>query len=510
MIRPTLALLASLTAATAAPTPKIDFRTDVQPLIEKRCIACHGPEQQMNAFRLDRRGAALRGGTRSVIVPGSAATSRLYLRLIGNNFGKRMPATGALPPDEIAIFKAWIDQGANWPDDLANDPVLTPPDPRAVTLANALRQGATPAFEPATLNLRGPAGSTPFMYAVLYSNAATVARLLDMGADPNAHNDVNATPLMWAADDAAKTQALLAHHANVNNISSDGRTAVTIAAALAGSTPVLKLLLDAGADPNLAGSPLREAAIAGVPDSMRLLIEHRARIDAAGAGALAGALERRCYQCADLLAPGLNKRAFTDALLAVSVYSDPAALRYLLDHGADVNAADVDGRTPLMYAANNDRLPLDSIKLLVDRGADLKGALALARLHGNSPIVDYLLAKGATAPQPAAPALRFIANNTAPAAIARALPLMQKADLAFTQKSGCVSCHNEALTGMALASARTAGIPVDEPLAAKELASVTTFLNDWRERLRQGVAPGGPAYMLQALHAAQYPARLHH
>jgi hypothetical protein len=37
------------------------------------------------------------------------------------------------------------------------------------------------------------------MYAVLYSDAATLARLLKLGADPNKRNDANATALMCAA-----------------------------------------------------------------------------------------------------------------------------------------------------------------------------------------------------------------------------------------------------------------------------------------------------------------------
>ena len=47
------------------------------------------------------------------------------------------------------------------------------------------------------------------------------------------------------------------------------------------------------------------------------------------------------------------------------------AVRQMLDHGADVNAVDPLGRTPLMYAAASDLLPLDVVKLLVERGADV-------------------------------------------------------------------------------------------------------------------------------------------
>src|SRR5438093_1337570 len=63
--------------------------------------------------------------------------------------------------------------------------------------------------KPELLNARGPEGSTPFMYAVLYANAATPAELLKMGADVNAHNDANATALMWAAKDLDKTRLLV-------------------------------------------------------------------------------------------------------------------------------------------------------------------------------------------------------------------------------------------------------------------------------------------------------------
>ncbi|HLW79234.1 MAG TPA: c-type cytochrome domain-containing protein, partial [Terriglobia bacterium] len=42
---------------------KVDFRRDVQPIFKTYCVGCHGPTQQMNGFRLDRRSDAMRGGT---------------------------------------------------------------------------------------------------------------------------------------------------------------------------------------------------------------------------------------------------------------------------------------------------------------------------------------------------------------------------------------------------------------------------------------------------------------
>ena len=98
----------------------VDFRRDVQPILRDHCYACHGREQQMNGLRLDRRAAAMRGGTQSVIGPGNAEGSRLYHRLIGKSVGPQMPPTGPLGPEQIAVLKAWIDEGAEWPDDLAS------------------------------------------------------------------------------------------------------------------------------------------------------------------------------------------------------------------------------------------------------------------------------------------------------------------------------------------------------------------------------------------------------
>ncbi len=98
---------------------KVNFARDVQPLLKQYCIGCHGPSQQMNGLRLDRRRDAMRGGTGTVIVPGNSGTSRFYLKLIGNQYGMQMPPTGALKQEQINTLKAWIDEGAEWPDDLA-------------------------------------------------------------------------------------------------------------------------------------------------------------------------------------------------------------------------------------------------------------------------------------------------------------------------------------------------------------------------------------------------------
>jgi hypothetical protein len=128
-------LIAPLYAQTPA---KVDFQRDVQPIFQANGIGCHGPKMQKNNFRLDRRADAMRGGTVAVIGPGNSAGSRLYLRLIGSEFGHQMPPTGLLPTKQINIIKAWIDQGAEWPDDASGEVSLPPPDPGATRIMEAL------------------------------------------------------------------------------------------------------------------------------------------------------------------------------------------------------------------------------------------------------------------------------------------------------------------------------------------------------------------------------------
>src|SRR5450759_4408692 len=114
-----------------------------------------------------------------------------------------MPPTGAIRPEQLQIVKAWIEQGAEWPDSLANEIELPPLNSKAVSMVDTLRTAGLQAFnkmvaeDPKLLNARGPEGSTPFMYAVLYTGAPTLERMLKQGSDVNKRNDANATALMW-------------------------------------------------------------------------------------------------------------------------------------------------------------------------------------------------------------------------------------------------------------------------------------------------------------------------
>src|SRR5579883_2420199 len=87
-----------------------DYTRDVQPLLEKRCYMCHGPQQQMSGLRLDQQASAAR-----VIEPGHAAQSRL-IQMVSGTEKKVMPPVGErLTTAQIAMLRAWIDAGAKWP-----------------------------------------------------------------------------------------------------------------------------------------------------------------------------------------------------------------------------------------------------------------------------------------------------------------------------------------------------------------------------------------------------------
>ncbi len=133
---------------SAAVPEKVDFGRDVQPLFKAHCVGCHGPTLQMNGFRLDRRRDAMKGGgTLTMIGPGNSEGSRLYLRLIGNQFGPQMPPTGSLGKEQVEIIKRWIDQGAQWPDDLSGETPSSHPDAKATRMMEALRNGNRQAFK---------------------------------------------------------------------------------------------------------------------------------------------------------------------------------------------------------------------------------------------------------------------------------------------------------------------------------------------------------------------------
>ena len=518
--------------ATARPPAKVDFATEIQPLLRQHCIKCHGPKEQKNGLRLDRRKDAMRGGTIAVIGPGNAEGSRLYHRLIGDKFGIQMPPTGPLPADKIARIKAWIDQGAEWPDALAGDRPPTVPDPAVVRLTDRLRNGdraaitAAIAADPGVINKPGLGGATPLMFAALYGDGSTVRALIEGGADVKAANDEGATALMWAVPDLEKTRLLVEAGANVNAQSADSRTPLLIAAGFRNSASLVRLLLDKGANinaraPGLIGetTPLLQAAFIGDDETFTLLVDRGADLESIAPFALGLGSRAGCRSCADAALKFIDPPGFTGLLQAVLPPGDTAEpVPRLLAAGADPEAPGIDGRSSLMLAAASETAPVEAVKALIAAGAkvnarDSRGrtALTYARMQGRTPVVELLEKMGATDGSPApAPPKNFRPAPTVRAAITRSLPLIQRADDQFLKKAACVSCHHNSVAAMTVSLARARRIPVNEPIAVHQAKAINDYLHNWSDRALQGVGiPGDTTtvgYILVGLAAENHPA----
>lgn len=440
------ALLSLASTIEAQPAvARVDFGRDVRPILRERCYGCHGPEQQMNGFRLDRRADALRGGTQTVIGPGNAEGTLLYRRLVTTQAG-RMPPTGPLPPSEIATIKTWIDQGVEWPDDLAGIPVSPPVDAAAERFAILIRTGDRGAIDallrasPPLVRARASGGTTPLMAAALYGDADLMKRLLAMGADPHASNVSGATALMWALPDTAKMRLLLDAGVDATAHSEERRTALSIAAGIVGAGPAVQLLLEYGASPfpEKTGDPvpLQEAAIVGNADVFRLLLDYGAD----PAGLSARLLRVRCLRCAE--------------------------------------QAGVAGDGPLARTPPPDR--------------------------GLRPTLTGL------PPRAPAVTVTAVNAASVRSAVDRSLPVLQRIAEPFIAKTGCVSCHHNSVVSSAVLTARLEGYRIDEQAVGASRSRIAGYLESWRERTLQGLAIAGGqdtiTYLLVGLSADGYPA----
>ncbi|HVE41935.1 MAG TPA: PSD1 and planctomycete cytochrome C domain-containing protein [Planctomycetota bacterium] len=118
-----LPVLLLLAGGTAAADSASDFQDRVLPLLQARCISCHGPEKQKGKLRLDSRAAILKGGENGpAIVPGDPEKSLLIQALRQTHPDIKMPPKEKLPADQIDALAAWIKDGAPWVEAAATTP----------------------------------------------------------------------------------------------------------------------------------------------------------------------------------------------------------------------------------------------------------------------------------------------------------------------------------------------------------------------------------------------------
>ena len=125
----------------------VQFQRDIAPILRNHCLECHGPEEAKNGFRVDDRETFL-----FYVEPGDGEFSTVFLDyLAASDETMLMPPPshgGPLSPDELALIRVWIDEGAEWPED-----AKVVPEPTEAAIEKVAASNAAPASErlPATL-----------------------------------------------------------------------------------------------------------------------------------------------------------------------------------------------------------------------------------------------------------------------------------------------------------------------------------------------------------------------
>ncbi|QJW92006.1 DUF1553 domain-containing protein [Spirosoma taeanense] len=120
---------------------RVDYNTQIKPLLNKNCIVCHGGVKKASGFSLLFKHEALAPAKsgKPAIIPGDADASEMIRRLTLSDPDERMPLDHPpLKPDEIELLRNWIDQGAEWGDHWAYQPVVKPELPKLGTFWSRL------------------------------------------------------------------------------------------------------------------------------------------------------------------------------------------------------------------------------------------------------------------------------------------------------------------------------------------------------------------------------------
>lgn len=118
LIAGTLFIVAGIIAAKAYAAEPLSFARDIAPIFERRCVRCHATGKAKGNLSLVSPTELLRGGeSGAAIIPGKPDESPLLQRVTGPK--PDMPAEGPpLTPSEVESLRAWIAEGAVWPENL--------------------------------------------------------------------------------------------------------------------------------------------------------------------------------------------------------------------------------------------------------------------------------------------------------------------------------------------------------------------------------------------------------
>lgn len=107
---PTMVVPTTPPTEASAQTATVSFVNDVLPILQSRCVNCHGGERTQKGLNLTTFANLMAGSENgSVIAPGNSDTSKLAELIISQKMPKRGPK---LTPPQIQIIVDWINQGA--------------------------------------------------------------------------------------------------------------------------------------------------------------------------------------------------------------------------------------------------------------------------------------------------------------------------------------------------------------------------------------------------------------
>ncbi len=229
-------------------------------------------------------------------------------------------------------------------------------------------------------------GATALHVAVRNDDAAMVGLLLTAGANVKATTRYGVTPIALAAvnGNPAIVEALLKAGADANALSRGGEP-VLLTAARSGNVPTIRTLIAHGANVNakeawMEQTALMWAATENHPAAVKALLESGADIDAK-AKILEGQPKRAAESDVAFQVPHTNfPKGGSTALMLAARNGALESVKVLMEAGANLNTTDPDGISALMLSLMNAHY--DVAAALIAKGADVN----LADRSGRAPL----------------------------------------------------------------------------------------------------------------------------
>ena len=145
------------------------FESEVRPLLHKNCVVCHSEAEKTSGLTFSSRESVLMGGNRGpAAIPGDRGNS-LLVKAVRYASELKMPPTGKLQRQEIAVLERWVAMGLPWPA-----------EPSAVSEASRSRHWS---FQPVERPERPPVKGASWVRNPI--DNFVLARLEEKGTEPS-------------------------------------------------------------------------------------------------------------------------------------------------------------------------------------------------------------------------------------------------------------------------------------------------------------------------------------